>query len=179
MFFRVHHLSFIKKDQKSNIGWPQQPPTEKVPNISEKLDFWSSIPQKGTSIGHFSARDDQTIRARKFFWENLALEAVEASEVAEAVEASEVAEAVEFNEAGEVSRAWKITMKDFWVIQVLEFNNLRTSNILYFDVSKKIKSIFSVGGCWGQPMLLFWFFFDKSQMVDSWEHANHHECLLM
>ena len=32
-----------KKSQKSNIGWPQQPPTEKVPNISEKLGFWWSI----------------------------------------------------------------------------------------------------------------------------------------
>ena len=26
--------------QKSSIGWPQQPPTEKVPDISKKLDFW-------------------------------------------------------------------------------------------------------------------------------------------
>ena len=25
--------------QKSNIGWPQQPPTEKISGISEKLDF--------------------------------------------------------------------------------------------------------------------------------------------
>ena len=25
--------------QKSSIGWPQQPPTERVSNISEKLDF--------------------------------------------------------------------------------------------------------------------------------------------
>ena len=41
-----------KKNQKSYIDWPQQPPTEKVPNISEKLHFWWSIPQKGTSIGH-------------------------------------------------------------------------------------------------------------------------------
>ena len=55
--------------QKSNIAWPQQPPTEKVPNISEKLDFWWSIPQKGTSIGHFGARDDQTIMIRNFLEE--------------------------------------------------------------------------------------------------------------
>ena len=26
--------------------WPQWPPTERVPYISEKLDFWWSIPQK-------------------------------------------------------------------------------------------------------------------------------------
>ena len=25
--------------QKSSIGWPQQPPTERVSDISEKLDF--------------------------------------------------------------------------------------------------------------------------------------------
>ena len=25
--------------QKSNIGWPQQPPNERVPDISKKLDF--------------------------------------------------------------------------------------------------------------------------------------------
>ena len=26
----IHHLSFIKKNQKSNIGWPQQPLKEKM-----------------------------------------------------------------------------------------------------------------------------------------------------
>ena len=83
MFPNIHHLSFIKKCLKSYIGWPQRPPTEKVPNICEELDFWWSIPQKGTSIGHFGAGDDQTICIRKFFLGNWAVEAVEASEVAE------------------------------------------------------------------------------------------------
>ena len=55
--------------QKSNIAWPQQPPTEKVQNISEKLDFWWSIPQTRASIGHFGARDDQTIMTRNFLEE--------------------------------------------------------------------------------------------------------------
>ena len=53
--------------QKINIGWPQQPPTEKVSNISEKLDCWWSIPQKGTGIGHLGARDDPTIMFSNFF----------------------------------------------------------------------------------------------------------------
>ena len=53
----------------SIIGWPQQPPSERVPYISEKLDFWWSISQKMTSIGHFGAIDDQTIRIRIFFEE--------------------------------------------------------------------------------------------------------------
>ena len=53
--------------QKDDIGRPQQPPTERISDISEKLDFWWSIPQKGTGIGHLGARDDQTIRISRFF----------------------------------------------------------------------------------------------------------------
>ena len=64
-----------------------------MPYISENLDFWWSIPQKITSIGYFGASDDQTIRIRKFFGVNWALEAVEASEVAEAAEVNETGEA--------------------------------------------------------------------------------------
>ena len=51
-----------------------------------------------TSIGHFGACDDQSIRTRKSFWGNMALEAVEASEVAEAAKV---------NEAAEVFKVWK------------------------------------------------------------------------
>ena len=43
--------------QKNDIGWPQQPLTERVSDISEKLDFWQSIPQKGPGSGHLGARD--------------------------------------------------------------------------------------------------------------------------
>ena len=55
--------------QKSNIGWPQQPPKERVPDISKKLDFWWSIPQKGTGLEHLGARDDLTISISIFFGE--------------------------------------------------------------------------------------------------------------
>ena len=52
--------------QKSNIGWPQQPPTERMSDISEKLDFLWSIPQKGSGIDHLGAKDDQNIRISNF-----------------------------------------------------------------------------------------------------------------
>ena len=55
--------------RKSNIDWPQQPLTEKVPYISKILGFWWSIQHKRFGIGHFDAIDDQTIRIRKFFEE--------------------------------------------------------------------------------------------------------------
>ena len=145
-----------------DLTWPQWPPPERVPYISKKLDFWWSIPQKITSIGYFGASDDQTIRIRKFFGGNWALEAVEASEVAEAAEV---------NEAGEVSKAWKITTVDFRVFQVLEFNNFRTNITLFWcfennnfsTESWKLMlnfSNFSVGGRWGRMRS------KKFQMVD-------------
>ena len=49
----------------------------------------------------------------------------------EAVEASQVAEAAEVNKAGEVSQTWKINSEDFTVIQILEFNILRTNITLF------------------------------------------------
>ena len=103
--------------QKKSIGWPQQPPTERLSDISWKLDFWWSIPQKINSIGYFGASDDQTIRI-SFFWGNWGLEAVEASEVAAVAEV---------NEAGEDSKALKITTEDFKVIQPFEFSFISVS----------------------------------------------------
>ena len=49
----------------------------------------------------------------------------------EAGEASVVAEAAGINEAAEAGEAWMITTEDFRVIQVPEFNNLKT-NITFF-----------------------------------------------
>ena len=62
-------LIFATIFPKSNIGWPQQPPTERVSDTSKRMDFWWSFPQKGTSVGHFGTRYDPTIRFRKFFGE--------------------------------------------------------------------------------------------------------------
>ena len=62
------------------------------------------------------------------FWENWALEAIEANKVAEA---SEV------NEAGEVSKAWKIIFVDFRVFQVLNNSIILGLTSFHFDVLKK------------------------------------------
>ena len=80
--------------QKSNIGWPQQPPTERVSNISKKLDFWGFIPRKGTSIDHLGTTDDQIIRLSNFFLWKEAVQVIEATKVVEAIEVIEVAEVI-------------------------------------------------------------------------------------
>jgi hypothetical protein len=55
-------------------------------------------------------------RDQEVFWENKAVDAVEANEVTEAAKVNEVTV---------VSKAWKITIEDFRVVLVLEFNILR------------------------------------------------------
>ena len=78
------------KIQKSNIGEPPQPLTEKLSNISKILDFQWSNPQKGTSIGHFT-KWDEIIKIKKILEEKRVLEVVEAIEISEAAEVNEAA----------------------------------------------------------------------------------------
>ena len=49
------------------MGWPQQPPTEKIQDIREKWNFLISIPQQGTSIGHCGARNNPAISISHLF----------------------------------------------------------------------------------------------------------------
>jgi hypothetical protein len=92
-FRRIAHLCFIHQLSKKWHGLASTASSGRVSDISEKLDFWWSIPQKGTGIGHLGARDDQIFRISKFFfWWN---EAVEVIKAIAAVEAAEVIEAAE------------------------------------------------------------------------------------
>ena len=84
-----------------------------------------SIPQKRTIIGHFDAIDGQTVRIKKFFWGN------------RAVETNEVTEAAEINEAAEVSKAQKNPTDDFSVILDLKYIHLRAKRILFWCFKKK------------------------------------------
>ena len=63
--FEFHQTSL----QKSNIFWPQQPPTERKQIVVKNWIFDDSIHFLGTSIGHFGARDDQILRIRRIFEE--------------------------------------------------------------------------------------------------------------
>ena len=116
----VSSISF----QKSNIAWPQQPPTEKVPNISEKLDFWWSIPQKGTSIGHFGARDDQTIMIRNF------LEEIGLVRLVRPMRLPRLLRSMRLQRFFGPWKSLLPTSDDFRVIQVFKFYDLKTNFIV-------------------------------------------------
>ena len=108
-FRRCGYLCFINQFSKKWHRLASTASDRNSANISEKLDFWWSIPQKGTSIGHFGARNDPTIRISKFLmkwghrghwghwgcWSNWGCRG---------------------------SEAWKITTGDFRAIQVLDFS---------------------------------------------------------
>ena len=63
-----------------------------TPCMSEKLDFWWSIPQNGTGIGHWVLGIIQP-SGWVFFWGNEAVEVTEVIEVVEAVGVVEAADA--------------------------------------------------------------------------------------
>ena len=51
------------------IGWPPQPPRERVPKINKIVGFWWSILHYETRIGHFSVMVDETNNLSNFLSE--------------------------------------------------------------------------------------------------------------
>ena len=121
------------------------------------MDFWWSIPLKGTGFDHLGARDDPTIRISIFL----------------VIEATEVVEAVEVIEAAKVLRPGKSQL-----IAAKSSRFLNSASFWYFEnkyfwlESWNIKLNF--GTCWGQAMLLFWKLGDETQTSKSPEATRHH-----
>ena len=51
------------------MGWPQQPPRERVPKINRTEGFRWSIPHWETRMGHFGTMVDGNIKLSNFFCE--------------------------------------------------------------------------------------------------------------
>ena len=75
-------------------------------------------------------------------------------------------------------KAWKITTEDFRVIQALEFSFIlmfwKNIDLVYSWIIILKFTTFIVGGCWGQPILLFWKLVDETQMPTTPEATSHH-----
>ena len=70
-FRKFGYLSLFNLFEKINIGWPQQPLTELVLISVKNWIFYDPFHKKGTSIGHFSTRDDLITTIRKFFFDEI------------------------------------------------------------------------------------------------------------
>ena len=109
---------------------------------------------------------------QEVLWWNRASEAVEAIEVAEADEVIEAAEVLKPGKSlmrtSESSRFWFSAL--FWCFEKIKFWVESWNTILNF-------STFSVGGCWGQPMLLFWKLVDETQISKPPEPTMNHKSI--
>jgi hypothetical protein len=85
-------LTFVTIFQKSNIGWPQQPPTERVSDISKKTGFLMIHSLKRDQYWSFWYQGWSDHQVQEVLWWNEAVEVIEATEVVEAVEVIEAAE---------------------------------------------------------------------------------------
>ena len=63
----IWHLSF--KFNFCLMGWPQQPPRERVPKFSKIVGFWWSISHWETRIDYFGAMVDGNIKLSNLFCE--------------------------------------------------------------------------------------------------------------
>ena len=134
---------------KSNIGWPQQPPIERV-QISVKIwIFDDPFHKKGPLLVTFLPGSIQPSGAViclmkwgcKGHWGHGGCWGCRG------------------HWGCRGSKVWKITTEDFRVIQVLEFSFILIfwKNIFLVELWNIMLnfSTFSVGGCWGQLILLF------------------------
>ena len=96
----------------------------------------------------------------------------------EAVKATKVVEAVEVIEAAEVLRPGKSLLRTSESSRFLNCVFIWCfENIFILVESWNIMlnfSTFSIGGCWGQPMLLFWNLVNETQISNPPEPAMHH-----
>ena len=126
------------------------------------------------SIWSFGCQGWSNHQDQQKIWWNEAVEVIEAIEVVEAVEVIEAADVLRTGKSLLRTSEWSRTLNSalFWCFEKKMFGGIMKNIMLNL-------SIFSVGGCRGQPMSLFWNFFDETQMLNIGEHANHHECFLM
>ena len=155
--------------QKNDFGWPQQPPTERVSDISEKLEFWWSTPQKGTGIGHLGARDDQIIRICKFFDEMRLLRSLRPLRLLRPQRPLRLQRFLDLKNHywGLLSHPGIWIQLYFYVLKKSYFGVGSWNIILNF-------STFSVRGCWGQGMQFFWKLVDETQKCNPPEATRHH-----
>ena len=160
----VSSISF----QKSDIGWPQQPPTEIVLISVKNWIFDDPFPKKGPVLvilvpGMIQPSQSVMFQMKwgcKGHWGHGGCWGCGG------------------HWGCRGSKAWKISTEDFGVIQVLEFSFILMfwKNIDLLDswnIMLKFTTFF-VGGCWGQLMLLFWKPVDNTQMSTTAEATSHH-----
>ena len=136
--------------QKNNISWPQQPPTKKWLNFN--MIFHDSTKEKSFSKHQnkveFKNLDDSEVLSSDFPGPRTSAASLTSS--ASAASLASTASKALFHK--------KNPGPDGWIIPGTKITN--AGPFLWNGSSKSNFSLtsdtFSVGGCWGQPLLFFW-----------------------
>ena len=137
--------------QKNNISWPQQPPTEKLLNFN--MIFHDSTPKKCFSKHQnkveFKNLDDSEVLSSDFPGPRTPAASLTSS--ASATSLASTASKALFHQTNFLILMVGSSLAPKWPIWApfCGMDHQKSNFSLISDT-------FSVGGCWGQPMLFFW-----------------------
>jgi hypothetical protein len=159
--------------QKSDICWPQQPPTEIVLISVKKWIFDDPFPKKGPVLVILVPVMIQPSQSVMFLmkwgckghWGHRGCWGCGG------------------HWGCRGSKVWKISTEYFRVIQILEFSFVLTF-WKFFDLVDSWNIILKFttlifGGCWGQPMSFFWKLVDETQMPTTLEATSYHSSRIL
>ena len=145
--------------QKSNFGWPQQPPTEKV--LKFNMTFHDSTQKKPFSKhqnkAEFKNLNDSEVPSSDFT--GLRTSAASMTSTASSTSMASMTSTASFHQKKILILMVWSSLAPKWSIPVpfCRMDHQKSNFSLISD-------ILSVRGCWGQPILLFWKLVDKNQM---------------
>ena len=154
-FRRFANLNFINQFSKKWHLLTSRASHKKSIRYQWKICFLMIIPQKRPGT-----RDWINYQDKEVLWWIWVVEVVEAIEVAKADETNEAAEVLSPRKS--LLRTWALSNSAlFWYFETKKIG-VESWNIMLNFLT------FSIGGCWGQPMLLFWKPVDETQMSKPW-----------
>ena len=144
-------LIYILGFQKSNIGWPQQPLTEKV--LKFNMIFYDYIKKiknlKHQNKAEFKNLDDSEVLSNDF--SGLRTSAASLTSPASATSMASTASKALFHQKNFLVLIVGSSLAPKWPI-LAPFRGMNHQKSKFSLISYTL----SVGGCRGQPMLLFW-----------------------
>ena len=148
--------------QKSNIGWPQKPPTENSTSVFMILSIFiifqnTKLKYSSPQIITFKNQDDPEVLNSGFPGLRNHCSLIDLSGLCNLIGLNSLYSLI-FSKNFLILMVWS-SMASKWPVLVLYCGMVHQKS--KFSL---IYGTISVGGCWGQPMLLFWKLVDETQM---------------
>ena len=148
--------------KKSNIGWPQKPPTENSTLVFMILSIFiifqnTKLKYLSPQIIEFKNQDDSEVLNSDFPGLRNHCSLIDLSGLCNLIGLNSLYSLI-FSKNFLIPMVWS-SMASKWPVLVIFCGMVHQKSKLSL-----IYGTISVGGCWGQPMLLFWKLVDETQM---------------